>query len=342
MGYSAKDDDSQETSTPNCPTGIRHAGVEAVKRDPVVYRLEPDELENCDLDELFDAVAAWQEGAELPVPNVAAPNPETPHLAASGPDSSRLGAVAAPSHDDVADDRSPGDTSAGMQHHDEIAMELPAVAPRASAPESAHTEREFWSSLAARAQPGASQSEMERLKVRIRSVTEDFERYKRRTEKRRDEVALRSNETLLRALLPALDDLDRAANSPAADAESIMTGVKLIQQRLRSILGSFGLRGFDSMGQPFDPSLHEALRLFASDDVAPGHVAAEVERGYWLYDVLLRPARVCVASHPDKEGAASAASTEADAATDSPPGSEPASTPPPIPPDARAPEPDEE
>lgn len=124
-----------------------------------------------------------------------------------------------------------------------------------------------------------------------------FLNYKRRTEQDREEAAYRAGANLLRKLLPVVDDFDRAlAHIPEDAAQTPWAeGVAAIGRKLHAVLESEGVERIESLGQPFDPNLHEAV---AFDDNGNGHadtVSEVYAHGYKVRDRVLRPAMVRVA-----------------------------------------------
>lgn len=128
----------------------------------------------------------------------------------------------------------------------------------------------------------------------------DFINYKRRSEQEREETTRFANATLILRLLPMLDDFERAFNSSPAEMAQAgwVEGVKLIERKLRTTLEAQGLSPIQAVGEPFDPHLHEAVR---QDKGKEGIVLQEVEKGYKLYDTVLRPAKVVVGTGEEAE-----------------------------------------
>ncbi len=132
----------------------------------------------------------------------------------------------------------------------------------------------------------------------------DFINYKRRTEQERQDFNRFANANLILSLLPVLDDLERALSStPHAKSakHSWVEGVRLVEQKFRTTLEAQGLKPIKALGEPFDPNFHEALR---QDKGQEGIVIEEFQKGYMMYDRLLRPAKVVVGSgstEDDKE-----------------------------------------
>jgi len=121
----------------------------------------------------------------------------------------------------------------------------------------------------------------------------DFINYKRRAEQEKQEMSQYANAQLILSLLPVLDDFERAfENTTTKEAKrDWVAGVKLIDNKFRSILASQGLSPIDAVGKPFDPAFHEAVMRAQGED---GIVVQEMRRGYMLNDKVLRPSQVVV------------------------------------------------
>jgi molecular chaperone GrpE len=127
----------------------------------------------------------------------------------------------------------------------------------------------------------------------------DFDNFRKRVQKDRETVVIYANERLVRDILPLVDDLERAlATSPSSELEatSFHKGLKHILDRFRSILDGAGARTFVALGQPFNPSVHEAVFQRVEEGRAEGLVLEELEKGYLFNGKLLRPAKVVVNS----------------------------------------------
>lgn len=133
-------------------------------------------------------------------------------------------------------------------------------------------------------------------------ATADFENFKKRVARERQEAAKYACEPLLLKLIPVLDNFEAALAAPAsadgAALASFRAGVTMIQQQLQSALAEAGLEAIEAAGQPFDPRWHEAVAQQESNDVPEGQVLQQLRKGYKLRDRLLRPAGVVVASKP--------------------------------------------
>ncbi len=129
----------------------------------------------------------------------------------------------------------------------------------------------------------------------------DFDNYKKRAARERQEAATYANEALLTKLLPVLDNFEMAIAAAANDgaaAKSLQAGVSMIAGQLKNVLAEAGLEEIDAAGKKFDPNLHEAVSEVATQDVPEGHVAQQIRKGYKFRNRLLRPAGVVVARRP--------------------------------------------
>jgi len=125
----------------------------------------------------------------------------------------------------------------------------------------------------------------------------EFDNFRRRTIKEREEARKLEGKDLIISLLPVLDDFDRAlrAMETATDVAPVKEGVTLIQNKLKGALTKNGLKEMESIGTPFDPELQEAItNIPAPTDDLKGKVIDEMEKGYFLNDRVVRFAKVIV------------------------------------------------
>ena len=150
-------------------------------------------------------------------------------------------------------------------------------------------------------------SELEEIRDRWVRLNADFENFRRRTLREREDAYQYGHEKLAKDLLPAVDNLGRAIDaarkSGIGDLESLLQGLELVQRDLESVLGRHGVTEVEAQGQPFDPSVHEALAQVPDDSVPANTVVQVFQRGFRLRDRLLRPAQVVV-SRPGGAGGA--------------------------------------
>jgi len=127
----------------------------------------------------------------------------------------------------------------------------------------------------------------------------DFDNFKKRAARERQEAIRYANEGLLEKLIPILDNFDMAMQSAngaqGSSAEALKMGVNMIATQLRSALNEAGLEEINAAGQKFDPNFHEAVSQQESSEVNEGHVLQQLRKGYKLRDRLIRPATVVVA-----------------------------------------------
>lgn len=141
----------------------------------------------------------------------------------------------------------------------------------------------------------------------------DLENFRKRAQRDKEELGKFANEGILRELVPAVDSLERAlehARQDGAGGETLLKGVELTLAQFQKVLEKFGVVAIKSLGEPFDPSRHEAMGQLESDDQPANTVVQEYQKGYLLNDRLLRPALVMVAKAPAGAAEAGAAGSE--------------------------------
>lgn len=148
-------------------------------------------------------------------------------------------------------------------------------------------------SSAAPAEDGATRqfADLQERHLRLRA---DFDNFRKRMEREREETRRYALTEPLRELLPVLDNLERAATAQGR-LEDLQRGVEMIARQLAETLRRYGLTEVEAMGAPFDPQVHEAVMREESADVRVPTVVGEMQRGYRLHERLLRPAMVRVA-----------------------------------------------
>lgn len=139
------------------------------------------------------------------------------------------------------------------------------------------------------------QRERDDLYDRLLRTTAEFDNYRKRVERERRDLVDATASDVVRDLLPVLDDFERALSTPGGADDAFRRGVELIHRRLLDVLRVRGVEPFDSVGQTFDPAVHEAVATEPVGRGREGEIVAELGRGYRLNGRLLRPARVKVA-----------------------------------------------
>jgi molecular chaperone GrpE len=128
----------------------------------------------------------------------------------------------------------------------------------------------------------------------------DFENYRKRQDREKDESAGIGTQKAIEAILPAMDDLDRAKQTLTSntDVKAILDSLNLVYTRFNRCLEGLNIKPMEVIGQPFDPRLHEPVQEIQTNQFADGHVMHELRKGYMYKDKVLRPTLVNVASNP--------------------------------------------
>lgn len=142
----------------------------------------------------------------------------------------------------------------------------------------------------------ALRQERDELQDRLLRSAAEFDNYRKRTDRERRELSDAVSADVISDLLPVLDDMERAL-AVADDAQSgtMRTGLELIHKQLLEALRRRGAEPFESVGQDFDPSWHEALSTEPAGNHRDGEIVQEIRRGYRIGSRLIRPALVKVA-----------------------------------------------
>ncbi len=130
-------------------------------------------------------------------------------------------------------------------------------------------------------------------------VSAEFENYKKRATRDMGEFRKYANESIIKELLPVLDNLERAIDSSGKDTDTsvcIVEGVEMTHKEILKIFGKFDVEPVDALGKPFDPGFHQAVMREESDDHPENSVLKELQKGYTMHDRLIRPAMVVVST----------------------------------------------
>lgn len=170
------------------------------------------------------------------------------------------------------------------QNHSEMSEDVPAVT----------VEGQLAAIAADRDRLAAEVSDLHDHNLRLRA---EFDNARRRFEQQRSEYVQFAAMDLVREILPAVDDFDRALQVETADA-NYAKGVRLIYQRLSEILKKMGLEPMETAGRQFDPNLHQAVERVPTESAEDQTILGEFQKGYLFKGKLLRPAMVKVAVKP--------------------------------------------
>lgn len=141
-----------------------------------------------------------------------------------------------------------------------------------------------------------AKDEARELEDRLLRLAAEFDNFKKRMQRERETTLKYAEESLLRELLPTLDNLERATEQGRASGEvaPLLEGVEMTLSGMRNTMEKFGLQPVNGVGQPFDPNFHEALAMEASETVPANVILQEYQKGYMVKDRLLRAAKVVV------------------------------------------------
>jgi molecular chaperone GrpE len=145
-----------------------------------------------------------------------------------------------------------------------------------------------------------ARNKLQESEEKVLRLAADFENTKKRLERERDTSLKYAEENILKELLPGIDNIDRALEQAqeSNSIESLLEGVELTKGGLLATLEKFGVKPIESVGEPFDPNLHEAIAMEETDEMEPNIVMKEFQKGYFYKDRLLRPAKVIVSKSP--------------------------------------------
>jgi molecular chaperone GrpE len=171
-----------------------------------------------------------------------------------------------------------------MKHHDKEKAEAPAQEAEQPAEKDHAAEAEKFRDLAMR-------------------TAADFDNFRKRAAREKEDAIRFANNNLLEQLLPVLDNfelgLDAARSAP--DAAAILQGLDMVSRQFRDFLSSSGVEEIKTEGETFDPNLMEAVGHEPDAKIPEGHVLRQARRGYKLRDRLLRPASVFVSKGPEEK-----------------------------------------
>jgi molecular chaperone GrpE len=144
------------------------------------------------------------------------------------------------------------------------------------------------------------QNDVDRFKDLALRTQADFENFRKRAAREKEEAAKYANAAFLERLLPILDSFELGLNAARSGAKDspILAGMEMVAKQLEDFLLGVGVEPIQADGQPFDPNLHEAVAQEVSADVPEGVIVRQLRKGFKLRDRLLRPATVMVSKGP--------------------------------------------
>ncbi len=145
-------------------------------------------------------------------------------------------------------------------------------------------------------QPDPLEAELVACKDRYTRLLADFDNFRKRQVREREEIVKRANEALILELLPVIDHFDLALAAATDPADPFVAGIRMVSDQLHAALAKFDCQPDNAMGQPFNPDRHEALSEMPSDSTPAGHVAMQFRKGWSLAGRMIRPAQVMISS----------------------------------------------
>jgi len=146
------------------------------------------------------------------------------------------------------------------------------------------------------------EAELADLKDKYLRLYADFENYKKRMHKDREELVKYCNESIFYEILPVIDNLEMALGHAGDDvSEGLVTGVQITLREFQRVMEKFGLIAIAATGRHFDPSIHHAMSQVIRSDVEDKTVVEEFRKGYMFGDKVLRPSLVAVSKSPGEE-----------------------------------------
>lgn len=149
-----------------------------------------------------------------------------------------------------------------------------------------------------------AESETDKLKAelaekddRILRQQAEFQNFRRRTQKEKEELGNVIRQDVLKALLPIVDNFERALASEASNAENLKKGVEMVYGQMMQALKDKGLKAIETEGQKFDPNFHQAVMRVQNPDLEDDTIAAELQRGYMVGETVIRPSMVQVVAN---------------------------------------------
>lgn len=188
------------------------------------------------------------------------------------------------------------------EQFDDLEMEAPAEEITADAEMDETSEAFVESEVSA---PDVTTDQLRDLEVQVETlksrndqlmrVAADFENYKRRQEREREEMAKYAGQQVVANLLPVLDNFERALQvQNAQDPVRFVEGIQMIQKQLNEVLTKANVEVVEAVGQPFNPEFHEAIASEVNDEVEDETVLEEFQKGYIMHGRLIRPSIVKV------------------------------------------------
>lgn len=148
------------------------------------------------------------------------------------------------------------------------------------------------------------QAELEKLTAEVKEKSDkalrlqaDFENFRRRTSKEKDELAAVVTQGVMKDMLPLLDNFERAMAAETTDMEAFQKGVEMIFTQFQEVLKKNGLEHIETEGKKFDPNFHQAVMRVQNDELEDDDIAQELQKGYMVKGRVIRPSMVQVVAN---------------------------------------------
>lgn len=167
---------------------------------------------------------------------------------------------------------------------------------RSNEEETIETSSELEQNLALAAELKETKEKADEYYAHLQRLQAEFDNYRKRTLREKEELVKYASEQLIMNLLPVLDNFERAiaAAGESQDFQAYAQGVEMIFKQIQKVLENEGLVAIESVGKPFDPNIHEAVLRVESDDYPENTVVEEMQKGYYLKEKVIRPSMVKV------------------------------------------------
>jgi molecular chaperone GrpE len=174
----------------------------------------------------------------------------------------------------------------------------PAQNPKAAEPKSGSAGADLQAAPPDQDEDESLQADLDRFRDLALRSQADFENYKKRAVREKEEAIKYANSSLLERLIPIVDNFELGLGAARGEGESspVLSGMSMVLKQLMDFLTEHGLQPIDATGQKFDPNLHEAIAHEPSEQFSEGVVIRQTRRGYRMRDRLLRPSSVVVSS----------------------------------------------
>ncbi|MBR2216574.1 MAG: nucleotide exchange factor GrpE [Selenomonadaceae bacterium] len=140
-------------------------------------------------------------------------------------------------------------------------------------------------------------AELKETENALKRLRADFENYRRRTTKEKEEIGAVVNQEIIKEMLPLLDNFERALSTDGQNSEKFREGVEMICKQFVEILKKNGLEPIETQGAVFDPNFHQAVMRVENPDLADDTIAAELQKGYMVKGKVIRPSMVQVVAN---------------------------------------------